>query len=66
MKRIYYFTAEDIDNYGESVLDCCTPIATTVVDDDGRIIKADDLKPGDPGFEETLRNLDKFPSVTLL
>lgn len=66
MKYNYYFTAEDIDTYGEYVLDCCDPIGSTVVDDDGHIIKIDDLKPGDPGFDETLESLSRFPSVTLL
>jgi hypothetical protein len=66
MKYNYYFAAEDIDDYGEDVLDCCDPIGSTVTDDNGVVIKVDDLKPGDPGFEDTLRNLERFPSVTLL
>ena len=66
MKYNYYFSAEDIDAYGEDVIDNCDPIASTVVDDDGRIIKVDNLKPGDPGFEDAIRNLSRFPSVTLL
>lgn len=66
MRYNYYFSPEDIDAYGQDVLDCCTPIGSTVVDDDGHIIKIDDLKPGDPGFEDKIRNLERFPSVTLL
>jgi hypothetical protein len=66
MKYNYYFTAEDIDAYGEDVLDNCIPIGTTIVDDNGDIIKVDNLEPNDPGFKDALGNLSRFPSMTLL
>ena len=62
----YYFTPEDIDDWGEDVIDNCNPVGSTVSDDNGNIIKVDNLKPSDPGFEETLRNLSRFPSMTLI